>query len=735
MIESLLSRAELLFVLLLHAAWQAGLLALIVLALGWLLLGRLHARWRFALWMVVFARLALPILPAAPWSLFGLFPGRSAERVADHVPAASSEPDVADMVQAVEPPETGVLPTAGPADGASGPMLPPPVADNLPFEDSRSMFPRSEGSATAVGIAADVEPTRDTEAASSPPAEIPWLRIAAVLWLMGVVLLAARYVATSLRFRKERRGWQPVTGPVTWTSLSETRRVSERRGHVQAALESCRREIRLRRNVRLVLSPGNVGPATCGILRPCIVLPKRLAESLSPAELRLVLLHELIHVRRLDVLWDRLATLVAIVHWFHPVGWLARFLLRKDRELACDATVLDCSGEQTASGYGHVILKTVQALITPSPLPGLVGMFSRRHRSFLERRIRMIADYRKGTWSGLAGGAALLLVVALVGLTDAETPQTKPSQEIELPVAADLDGEPQAPEPPGKASPMPETPPSTKASLGGTVVDEEGRPVSKASVWLVQHVDEAQRFRNLAADSQGRFSFVDVEPDSATVAVVTERHSLGAFRYSLRPGQAESSLRLIVTQPRELVLRIVDESGKPVSDVELQTLYWTKPGSQKVWFPLDVLRRERLPLPRSDRRGEMLISGVPSGVECQLQLAHPEFAVRQIEDVPTDKAEPVPVALKPGAPLTVEAVVAATGDPARDARVSVSVHPGNLHLSGTLDDKGKWTVRLPDARSVSVTVRHPQLISLENFAVRDWFDDAGRPDRPIRAAP
>src|SRR5581483_6049130 len=53
-----------------HASWQAAVLGLAVLAVCRLLGTSLQPRWRFALWLVVFARLALPIVPASPWSLF-----------------------------------------------------------------------------------------------------------------------------------------------------------------------------------------------------------------------------------------------------------------------------------------------------------------------------------------------------------------------------------------------------------------------------------------------------------------------------------------------------------------------------------------------------------------------------------------------------------------------------------------------------------------------------------------
>jgi len=52
---------------LIQATWQAGVLGLLVLVVTTLLRDRLQARWRFALWLVVLVRFAIPVVPSAPW--------------------------------------------------------------------------------------------------------------------------------------------------------------------------------------------------------------------------------------------------------------------------------------------------------------------------------------------------------------------------------------------------------------------------------------------------------------------------------------------------------------------------------------------------------------------------------------------------------------------------------------------------------------------------------------------
>src|SRR5579872_1678004 len=71
-----------------HAAWQGALLALIVLALTCGLGSHLRANWRFALWLVVFARLTTPWIPAAPWSIFACVPNLERPDAASELTAA-----------------------------------------------------------------------------------------------------------------------------------------------------------------------------------------------------------------------------------------------------------------------------------------------------------------------------------------------------------------------------------------------------------------------------------------------------------------------------------------------------------------------------------------------------------------------------------------------------------------------------------------------------------------------
>jgi beta-lactamase regulating signal transducer with metallopeptidase domain len=95
-------------------------------------------------------------------------------------------------------------------------------------------------------------------------------------------------------------------------------------------------------NCQLVTVPNLHSPATARWWRPRVVIPTDLVSQVDHGQLLDMLRHELVHVRRRDYLWDRIATFACSLMFFHPVLWLAYRELRRQRELACDHAVAGC---------------------------------------------------------------------------------------------------------------------------------------------------------------------------------------------------------------------------------------------------------------------------------------------------------------------------------------------------------------------------------------------------------
>lgn len=90
--------------------------------------------------------------------------------------------------------------------------------------------------------------------------------------------------------------------------------------------------------VRATVSP--LEPVLVGIFRPTLLLPRGIADRLTPAQLAAVVAHELAHRQRRDNLTAAVHLLVEALFWFHPLVWWFGARLVDERERACDEAVV-----------------------------------------------------------------------------------------------------------------------------------------------------------------------------------------------------------------------------------------------------------------------------------------------------------------------------------------------------------------------------------------------------------
>jgi hypothetical protein len=122
-----------------------------------------------------------------------------------------------------------------------------------------------------------------------------------------------------------------------------------------------------------------------GVVRSAVIIPATLLAESTNEQMRLVLAHELAHVRRRDLAWNWLPTVVRGLFFFHPLVWLARREWLMAQESACDALAMEVTGA-TAVDYGRVLLQS--ALNPPrnqAPCLAAVGM----SESFLTLKWRL----------------------------------------------------------------------------------------------------------------------------------------------------------------------------------------------------------------------------------------------------------------------------------------------------------------------------------------------------------
>jgi hypothetical protein len=190
-----------------------------------------------------------------------------------------------------------------------------------------------------------------------------------------------------------------ATGWTAWRRFSHFRRLL---GHAVAAPPewqslAARLSARLclRRPPDLLVVPCRLPPlVVAGRRGPRVLLPATLLEAgrLDDAQREALLLHELVHIQRLDHLVRLLELAVGIVYWWLPVTFSIARQLRDCEEACCDAAVVDHL-PQARREYARLLLDVLD-LVAPLPSRAIPQATAMSAVHDLERRLRSILDTR-----------------------------------------------------------------------------------------------------------------------------------------------------------------------------------------------------------------------------------------------------------------------------------------------------------------------------------------------------
>jgi beta-lactamase regulating signal transducer with metallopeptidase domain len=296
----------------------------------------------------------------------------------------------------------------------------------------------------------------------------------------------------------------------------------------------------LPRSVRLLRSGHPSLIMTWGVWRPNVLLPAT-SDSWTSERLRIVLAHELAHVRRGDWAVQIVASLVQCVYWFNPLVWIACRRLRLESERACDDAVLGAgvAGPDYAAHLLDVARDAVRLRNRWLPASAIA------HPSTLEGRIRAMLNVRLNR-TPLGAFATYATVILLGALSVAVS--TAAVSAASAAIAADVVlATPQqdrvvvrevvvAPTPVRPAPARPVRPAAAAAaqqgpaSLTGVLRDPSGGVLPGVQMTLTG----ASGSRSATTDGSGRYGFRDLAPGRYTLT-------------ALLPGFSTATMQLTVT--------------------------------------------------------------------------------------------------------------------------------------------------------------------------------------------
>ena len=211
------------------------------------------------------------------------------------------------------------------------------------------------------------------------------ISILSVIWLAGLLLCFGFFAVSYIKCYREFRFSLPVENDI---------------------LEAWKEKHPLKRSLSIRQIETIAAPLSYGVIRPVILMPKN-TEWKNIYQLRYVLEHEYVHIRRLDMLTKLIMIAAVCIHWFNPLVWVMYILFNRDLELSCDETVVRRFGMDIKSVYATALISMEEK---KSGLTPLCNSFS---KNAIEERIRAIMKIKKT--SKFAVIISVVLVICVTG--------------------------------------------------------------------------------------------------------------------------------------------------------------------------------------------------------------------------------------------------------------------------------------------------------------------------------
>jgi len=239
---------------------------------------------------------------------------------------------------------------------------------------------------------------------------IPYKHTLFAIWLLGII---GFFISMILNLRRFRR-WLLICGQESPRWLEEK-------------IVNLSGEIGIKKFPQCIIIPDTFSPCVFGWFKPKLLFPGDLLTQLNSEQLRMAILHELIHIKRRDTIISGIQGLIQILYWFNPLIWIAGREIRHHREMVVDEVVVATQNDLPKHCYEGTILKLSERRAMCS-IPAVVGILE--PHSFMFRRIVRLLNFSSNTISRRSSifGYLILLLFAVImipmGISQSETTQS-----------------------------------------------------------------------------------------------------------------------------------------------------------------------------------------------------------------------------------------------------------------------------------------------------------------------
>ncbi len=188
-------------------------------------------------------------------------------------------------------------------------------------------------------ISETVASTSSIQSKQSIPVE--WIKLTLLMtWFSGLVFIIL-YIYTKKKAFIRQDHVEPIKNE-----------------KILSILKECQSQLRIRRSIALYTLDARTAVYSCGFLRPKIIIPLSLIDHCDSNKLKMILTHELIHIKRWDTIQLHMQYLITAFYFMHPVVWYINSKINELREQIVDSHVLHAVGV-TPGSYSRMMIQMI----------------------------------------------------------------------------------------------------------------------------------------------------------------------------------------------------------------------------------------------------------------------------------------------------------------------------------------------------------------------------------------
>lgn len=340
----------------------ASAMILVVMAMRALLSKRMSPVVVMMLWAVVLVRLCIPVMLESPVNIGRIIPEQPVQQVSEASETSSVLPKLPALQGPASVPETNVY----------GEIIQQP---------ERYETTQGEPEATV------------SWSLSSFVDRIPWWSILTAVWIVGAAIVLCATARHYIMFRRRLKKCVQTTDDTLIRIVNQYKR-----------------ELRVNKKVKVIECSDIKTPAVFGYYNPTILLPTEFIRNMDDYAVRCILLHEMCHIKRRDILKSYAWLVAKALHWFNPLVWIAYKMFKDDTELCCDQMVLSKLNEKRKYEYTQSLIDVFRMSRQTEALSLTISLFETKTK-LVERVMRMLKPERK---SKAAAWVSFMLAAVMI---------------------------------------------------------------------------------------------------------------------------------------------------------------------------------------------------------------------------------------------------------------------------------------------------------------------------------